>query len=298
MIVVDGFSSKAKALRKHFEQRFAEPREAAADRFVWDYWHVPGQYTLLRTPAYHYFPTALYDAFHQQLVAWGRETLGCHDVSPPWLSCYVDGCRQELHGDLPHGQFAFVFSLTPWQTRRFVGGETLLVKDEVLDYWSGFVSNRGLEEGDIFDTVEPEFNRLLVFDPRTPHGVRRVEGTHDPREGRLVIHGWFVQPRPFISGSLSVKELQHAIDQLGEAVGEAVGDAQVAGLLSFRFRVEPSGVVRQLKLLADTLRAPAVDAEKLDVLRGAIARALTTMRFRKQRAASTITLPMVFERQA
>jgi len=41
-----------------------------------------------------------------------------------------------------------------------------------------------------------------VFDPRIPHGVRTVTGTHDPREGRLVIHGWFVQPRPFIRGPL------------------------------------------------------------------------------------------------
>ena len=86
-------------MRHAFDVRFEDPRSARADRFVWDYWHVPGQYTALRTPAWTYFPRPLYEAFHQRLVAWGRETLGCHDVSPPWLSNYIEGCRQELHGD-------------------------------------------------------------------------------------------------------------------------------------------------------------------------------------------------------
>lgn len=48
--------------------------------------------------------------------------------------------------------------------------------------------------------VEPEFNRLTVFDPRLPHGVRPVRGTQDPREARLVLHGWFTEPTPFFTG--------------------------------------------------------------------------------------------------
>ena len=119
VLIVDGFAPEATALRAVFDDRFADPRSTRADRFVWDYWHVPGQYTALRTPAWTYFPRALYDAFHRRLVAWGRATLGCHDISPPWLSCYVDGCRQELHGDLPHGPWAFVFSLTTGAAARF-----------------------------------------------------------------------------------------------------------------------------------------------------------------------------------
>ena len=37
--------------------------------------------------------------------------------------------------------------------------------------------------------VPSPFNRLTVFDPRFPHGVREVRGTRDPRKGRLVLHG-------------------------------------------------------------------------------------------------------------
>ena len=109
---MDGFAPEAKALRATFDERFAEPRSTRGDRFVWDWWHVPGQYTALRTPAWTYFPKKVYEAFHRRLVEWGRKTLGCHDISPPWLSLYIDGCRQELHGDLPHGPWAFVYSLT------------------------------------------------------------------------------------------------------------------------------------------------------------------------------------------
>src|ERR1044071_6769412 len=125
VIIVDRFAPEIAALRAVFDDRFAEPRSTRADRFVWDYWHVPGQYTALRTPAWTYFPARVYAAFHRRLVAWGREVLGCHDISPPWLSLYVDRCRQELHGDLPHGPWAFVLSLTHWRERVFRGGETL-----------------------------------------------------------------------------------------------------------------------------------------------------------------------------
>ena len=56
LLIVDGFAPEARTLRASFDERFAEPRKANRDRFVWDYWHVPGQYTALRTPAWEYFP--------------------------------------------------------------------------------------------------------------------------------------------------------------------------------------------------------------------------------------------------
>src|SRR6478672_11968865 len=235
VVIVDKFAPEGSELRETFDERFAEPRSTRGDRFVWDWWHVPGQYTALRTPAWTYFPKRAYEAFHRRLVAWGRATLGCHDVSPPWLSCYVDGCRQELHGDLPHGQWAFVFSLTNWNRRQFRGGETLLVRDEVLDYWSGFQSVRSLEEENLVREVPSLFNRLLVFDPRIPHGVRRVDGTMDPREGRLVIHGWFVQPRPFIEGPLAARELADRIATLTGELGQVLGELPLAGALAIHF---------------------------------------------------------------
>jgi hypothetical protein len=296
LLTVDRFAVEATELRRVFDARFEDPRRATSDRFVWDYWHVPGQYTALRTPAWTYFPAPLYRSFHERLVEWGRENLGCHDVSPPWLSNYVEGCRQELHGDLPHGPWAFVFSLTHWKKRRFHGGETLLVRDEVLDYWHGFESMKSIEEGELIRSVAPEFSRLVVFDPRIPHGVREVRGTHDPREGRLVIHGWFVQPRPFIEGKLSAKQLQSRIDSLMDHLGGWIGALPIAGMLSLRFTIDREGRARHANLLSDNTRVPAVDEPQRAKLVRKLRTAIETWTFSASAAFSRVTLPLVFER--
>lgn len=296
ILTTENFTPGARALRRHFEERFADPHRADSGRFVWDYWHIPGQYTALRTPAYHFFPKALYRSFHEKLVLWGRRNLGCHDISPPWLSCYVDGGRQEFHSDLPHGPWAFVYSLTPWKGRKFTGGETFLLRKEMLSYWSNLDRFRGLEEDKILRTIEPRFNRLTVFDPRIPHGVRRVEGVHDPREGRLVIHGWFVQPRPFIEGALSASALQAAIDGLSDELAPVLsGNAAIRGILSVRFPVSASGKTGAVRELSNTLVALDGDPRAGRAVAAATRRFLSSVSFGRQRRASTVTLPLTFE---
>ena len=86
-------------LRGCFDEHFAEPRQAHPMRFVWDYWHVPGQYTLHRTQAANYFSPDEFDALTDALTQYGQERLGCRTISPPWLSFYIDGCEQQVHGD-------------------------------------------------------------------------------------------------------------------------------------------------------------------------------------------------------
>jgi len=296
LVIVDRFAPEARALRKTFDERFAEPRSTRADRFVWDWWHVPGQYTALRTPAWTYFPRRIYESFHRRLVAWGRETLGCHDISPPWLSLYIDGCRQELHGDLPHGPFAFVYSLTNWRGRVFAGGETLLLRDEVLDFWHDFRSVRAVEEHELVRAVEPRFDRLTVFDPRIPHGVRAVSGTRDPREGRLVIHGWFVQPRPFVRGPLPANVLTTRISELGAQLGSWVGDLPVAGVLALAFEVDRRGAVHHVRVLSDTTRVPGAHERERARLVRRMRQGVASWTFGRQRRDSHVTLPIVFER--
>lgn len=298
-LLTEHLAAHATPLRAHFDRRFADPRKARGDRFVWDYWHVPGQYTALRTPAWEYFPKAMYERWHRDLVAWGREHLGCHDISPPWLSVYVEGCRQELHGDLPHGPFAFVFSLTEWQSRVFRGGETVLLRDSVLDHWSDAAHDphrAGLEEGGILESIEPELGRLLVFDPRIPHGVRRVEGTHDPRLGRVVMHGWFVQPRPFVVGPVSEHELGEAIQQLlADLPAQLADDFVLAGTLSLRFAVRPNGTVHQAHVLVDTLRTPGPQRAARQALVDWVLARVRELRFPRARRGSVATVPLVFE---
>ena len=208
--VVDGFlppdpsaPGSALGLRAVFDAHHDDPRRTHAYRFVWDYWHVPNQYTLLRTPAADYFPERDFAALERRLAEFARDELGCAGVTPVWLSCYVEGMRQELHADVPHGPWAFVLSLTRWDERTWTGGETLILKPETLDYWSGFDADATVERGSLVELVPPKFNRLTVFDPRLPHGVPVVEGVRDPSQGRLVLHGWFNEPEPSLRGALA-----------------------------------------------------------------------------------------------
>jgi hypothetical protein len=126
-----------------------------------------------------YFPSLLYEQLVESLITYGETKLGCRAISPIWMSYYIDGCSQDLHCDSYHGPFAFVLSLTPWEGRRFTGGETMILQPQVLNFWEAFDPTRGLELTDLVTLVPPKYNQLTVFDPRFPHGVRPVSGRHD-----------------------------------------------------------------------------------------------------------------------
>lgn len=295
LLVVDGFFDDARKLRGVLDERYADPRRTEPRRFAWDWWHVPDQYTLLRTPAWEFFPPAVYRRLHASLVKFGREQLGCWDITPPWLSCYVEGCGQQLHADVPHGPWAFVYSLTEWDARRFTGGETLLLRRSTVDYWPSFPSFRGVELPDLVERVPAEFNRLVVFDPRIPHGVTEVRGARDIPAGRLVIHGWFTEPRPFVSGALTPRAVQGPIDEVVGALGETFANyPDVHGTLTVRLDVAADGSTAKVRTLTDTLVSLAHASPELAGLERAVRRAFGKARFRKAKGPSAVTVPLVF----
>ncbi|EFJ42896.1 hypothetical protein VOLCADRAFT_96875 [Volvox carteri f. nagariensis] len=297
IIINDGFlpDADAHALRRVFDQRFADPRVTHPERFLWDYWHVPDQYTLVRTQAQVYFPEELYNRLEDSLLSYGESQLGCRAISPIWMSYYVDGCvqvrvigvvcgcircggdlyvkscrtegmeanpfpfwlSQELHCDNPHGPFAFVLSLTrDWDEREFTGGETMILKPDVLNYWRTYDPRKGLEMQQLVTRVPAPFNRLTVFDPRFPHGVRQVHGTRDPRKSRLVLHGWFTEPAPFFQGPLDPADAEEVLNEgLGSLWDALEGiSGLITGTLIVRVRISGrNGSVTSLDWLADTL---------------------------------------------
>lgn len=284
--VVDRFSRHARALRAVYDGRFRDPLAGSPERFVWDYWHVPDQYTLLRTPAVRYFPRAPLEGFLRELTDWGMRELGCRAVTIPWLSAYVDGCRQELHADNPHGPWAYVLSLS---TGAFRGGETLVLKPRVLDYWKGFRGHRGVELPQLVDRIEARFNRLVAFDPRLPHGVTEVRGSHDPREARLVLHGWFTDPAPFFSGKLTARAIEPVLNAgLRSLAPLAARHGVVDGLLSVRLRVRPDGRVGSARSLASTLAGRDASGFAREV----VAR-VREWEFARARGPSEITIPVL-----
>ena len=55
--------------------------------------------------------------------------------------------------------------------------QTLLLRPSTLSWWGDFEAGRPREVGDLVEAVEARFNRLVVFDPRVPHGVARVQAS-------------------------------------------------------------------------------------------------------------------------
>lgn len=293
--VVDRFSPSAALLREAFESRFRDPKAAQSDRFVWDFWHVPDQYTLVRTPADHFFPAKPYQAFLRDLGHWARENLGCTAITPPWLSYYIEGCEQKFHADVPHGPWAFVFSLSP-KKRLFQGGETMLLRPEILSYWNNFAQASSRELEGVIERIEPSFNRLVVFDPRVPHGVSRVSGTMDPREARLVLHGWFTDPRPCLDGALSARQAAGPLDEAVEAITREMSELGLFhGVLSLRLEVRASGEVAACRVLADTLVSlSGLPESEVAKIRRFVQRRLALARFPRRTASTKITLPLLF----
>ena len=279
------------------------------------------QYSMLRTPAAAYFPEELFEEFCEELAAFGQTRLGCDAFTPPWLACYTDGHEMAWHSDASHGPFAFVVNLTPdgcharaesekpgW----FEGGETVLLRPEILDYWRGFDGSRGLEADSIIERVDPApFGRVVCFDGRVPHSVSRVKGTRDPRRGRLVLTGWFSAPRPSASGGLAEdgapsEEAAAVLDAALAVAYDAMDElelARVAGFLGVRVAVTAAGVVQSVDALCDTLRVDSGEQRPLDddevpddvSTRELIAAALSEAEFPPASEASTFTLPLAFD---
>jgi len=284
----------ARTLRKTFEDVYRNPRHTHPKRFLWDHWHLENQYRMHRTPARDFFTAKAYKELQQKLVRFGQDHLGCHSISEPWLSYYTEGDEQNLHTDSPHGPWAYVYSLTPWEDRVFSGGETLILKPEVLSYWSGFSRSRGRENQDLMQTVAPLFNQLLVFDPRLPHGVRRVHGVHDPRAGRLVVHGWFVNPEPYVTGALKLNTVTESLNEgLSRVLSEVSVPSDIQGIVTFRFQVNRSGVILSGKPLTNTLvdRIGGAPTELISALQ----KELKKMRLPKAAGQSELTLPLIFD---
>lgn len=293
LLIQDRFSTKASALREYFETQFRDPTSLDPQRFRWDYWRMPDQYRLLRTPAYHYFPESLYMSFHKELVLWGRRNLGCWDISPPWLSCYIDGCSQEMHSDVPHGPWAFVYSISP-KNPRFTGGETFLLKDAVLNFWNR--NSSGHEYADFVELIPAKFNRLTVFDPRRPHGVRRVEGVDNPLEGRLVIHGWFSQPKTYVEGALakSGAKVERLLNQaLERFLNELEVPEDLWGTTAIGLDISSSGQVKKAVYRTQTLRNSRGEIPAR--LLRQILKIYGELEFPSGRTESTITVPLIFE---
>lgn len=130
--------------RRLFDDTHNRPDRSATERsFKWEHWNAgDGQYVHLRTPAASFFggdpenseDSGIFPTLCDLITEFGQRQLGMNSISPPWLSCYLDGHEQRLHTDAPHGPWAFVLSLTSDQAEAMMrGGETAILKPFVAD---------------------------------------------------------------------------------------------------------------------------------------------------------------------
>ncbi|MDB5672029.1 MAG: hypothetical protein JWO25_2988 [Alphaproteobacteria bacterium] len=292
-VSIDDFLPLADAerLRAGIDGHFAEPNKHEAARHqVWNYWYVPQLYTYLRTTPEKVIPQPAVMRFYQALSVYAREVLGLGHVTWPNLSLYVDGCEQQLHNDSANGRLGYVYSLTR-DARKTIGGETIVLKEG--DLFRGNLRQAAAGWG-LYDLIEPRFNRLAIFDDRMPHGVRRVEGSMDPVEGRLVLHGHISEQGPSAEGPVPAVAIGSAIDAalavlLGE-LAEAPGGHH--GPLTIRITIGASGRVERLQpLLNRVARDDGLPAGE------AVARALAAIRCLSWPASATsteATIPILF----
>jgi hypothetical protein len=232
------------------------------------------------------------DNFMQALQSWSIVTLGMGHVTWPYLSLYVNGCRQGLDNDATNGRFAFVYSLTRDQ-RRTSGGQTLV-------YREGDMPRNRLAEASagrgFFDAVEPKFNRLVVFDERLSHAVERVEGSMDPVEGRLVLHGHLSETGTMVTGFLPGAIVEEALIGLFRDFA-ARNPARIAlyrGPLALRFVIGAKGSVQTCDILVDRVMHEDPRHVDWESLRADLVDGFKRLLFPPAAGETVVVKPLVF----
>ncbi|MDB5438848.1 MAG: hypothetical protein JWM33_1275 [Caulobacteraceae bacterium] len=291
-VVTDDFFDGADDCREAFDDHFRRPHAQGPAHQVWNYWYVPGAYTYLRTNAAKVIGQPLTDRFMLRLNAWALETLGLSTRQEPWLGLYIDGCSQTIHNDAAAGQMGFVFSLTHWTERHFLGGETLLFHP--TNYWQTDRVRIASSSTVFYDLVPAHFNRLLVFDDRVIHGVQTVQGTMDPRAGRLVMHGHLRALSVGIQGALTPERAMPALEPGRGRLVELMRQNrdQIDGFATFRLHVDAEGRVVQARPLCDRFLPLTPDLEIVETFRQALLDLFSGTRFPPANGESQVTLPV------
>jgi len=242
--VYDDFYPSAAMMRQKIDDHFTESvavRNPFSTRSIWNYWHIPDLYTYLRTEPRNIYPE-IHESFMEFLRNFAARKFGLVIPHNPYLSMYINGCGQTIHNDAKNGRLAYVFSLTRWKERHFHGGETLIYKLGEDAYKRSFDPNAG---HGFYDAIEPQFNRLAIFDDRAPHSVNPIQGTMNPLDARFVIHGHMEEPMgiPFSTGGLANIDLARQFMQLRTPILKLFEGHGYHGFIAVQVHVEPTGIV-------------------------------------------------------
>ncbi len=295
MIVIDGFlpADLALEMRRDIDSHFASPEGHRAETHqVWNYWFVPDSYTYLRTAPEKVIERVRIETFHKTLRDWSVARLGMANVTWPYLSLYVSGCRQNWHNDSVNGRFGFVYSLTR-DDRRTIGGDTL-VRHEI-DPFRAHLARAGAGR-EFYRTIEPRFNRLIVFDDRLPHSVERVDGSMDPVEGRFVLHGHLREAGTIIAGALSEDMIMGPLLELLRQIREdsSAAAALYNGPLILRLTIAAAGSVAACSVMVDRVLHADPGHVDWEPLRAKLVERFERLRFPPAAGETVLIQPLLF----
>jgi hypothetical protein len=294
-LVVDDFLplELAQAMRLGIDDHFARPGAHGADTHqVWNYWFVPGLYTYLRTTPEKVIDRPLIDRFFTALKSWSIQRLGMAEITWPYLSLYVPGCRQALHNDSGNGRFGFVYSLTRDQ-RRTSGGETVIHREG--DHFRANLRRPSAGSG-FYDAIEPRFNRLVIFDDRLPHAVERIDGSMDPVEGRFVLHGHLREAGGIVDGALPPEALtQPFLGPIQDAIARDAARLRLYhGPMALRLTVGANGSVEDCRVLMDRVIHPDPGDAEWEPWVERLIKRLRMSRFVAAEGPTVIIQPLIF----
>lgn len=287
---VRDFFDGATSMRECVDAHFRKPYDQGfGTHDVWNYWHVPGLYTLLRALPERVIRPALMDSFVRHLQTWSLENLGTVALTSPQLHMYVDGCGQDLHNDFHNGLWAYVFSLTLWDRGKFSGGETQLMRDGTFNHKPHHVHG-----GVLYDLIPAHFGQLLIFDDSIVHGVRPLHGTMDPAEGRIVLTGHIGFTNPIVDGALPSSVVRQWLRTWSPSLmWELRTHENVRGWLSCAIDVNADGSVREVATRGNQLVSTVNDDRAVIAATDAITGFLRRSRFPLSNGDSRIVLPLL-----
>jgi hypothetical protein len=177
--------------------------------------------------------------------------------------------------------------------RRTLGGETLVRRE--ADPFRANLTQPQAGRG-FYETIEPRFNRLLIFDDRLPHAVERLEGAMDPVEGRLVLHGHVSEGGPIVEGALPAESVSGPINDVlrrfREEAAAAVG--LYHGPLVLRLRIAQAGSVAGCDVLLDRVLHPDPGHADWDGVRDRLVERFRKTKFPTAGAETMLTQPIAF----
>jgi 2OG-Fe(II) oxygenase superfamily len=297
-LIIDNFLpiELAAAMRHDIDVHFGKPYSHRPEiHQIWNYWFVPNLYTYLRTLPEKVIRPTYFRQFMGALQTWSGKTLGMTKIAYPYLSLYVSGCRQNLHNDAKNGRFAFVYSLTR-NERKTVGGETIVFHEG--DLFRAKLKTPAAGHN-FYTTIEPRFNRLVIFDDRIPHGVERVEGPMDPTEGRFVLHGHISEAGPVVEGALATRTVNKVIiDAMGPFFAGLPSEiSQHQGPLVPQFTVGSTGDVETCQVILDRVIGPDDRNRDWDRFVENVVAAVKALKFPPSDGVTTVIQPILFGRR-